>query len=86
MSVRDISDHLQRRNGESLARWREKWFLQGGTLFHARPLQDLRNEDQLRRWRTIEWQVRQTGKSLKTRTVVNLAVWRMSRARKRKQA
>lgn len=68
------------RNQENKARWYWRWAKQGGSFFTtARDLRDLRNAEDLRRWRTIEFKRRRLGK--KARKVVNLAAWRIDRAR-----
>lgn len=68
------------RNQENKARWYWRWAKQGGSFFTtARDLRDLRNAEDLRRWRHIEFKRRRLGK--KARKVVNLAAWRIDRAR-----
>lgn len=55
MSVKEFLDHLALRNSLNRARWAWRWAQQGGTYFTtARPLQDLRNDDDMVRWRKIE--------------------------------
>jgi len=68
------------RNQENKARWYWRWAKQGGSFFTtARDLRDLRNAEDLRRWRTIEFKRRRLGK--KARKVISLAAWRIDRAR-----
>lgn len=56
MSVKEFLDHLALRNSLNRARWAWRWAQQGGTYFTtARPLQDLRNDDDMARWRKIEY-------------------------------
>jgi len=56
MSVKEFLDHLALRNSLNRARWAWRWARQGGTYFTtARPLQDLRNDDDMARWRKIEY-------------------------------
>jgi hypothetical protein len=87
VSVKDVPDHLAVRNSESLAEWRWRWHLQGGSgLFHARSLRDLRNDEDLKRWRVIEFQVRATGRAIRKRKVVSLAAWRIERAKRTSMA
>jgi len=70
------------RNQENKARWYWRWAKQGGSFFTtARDLRDLRNAEDLRRWRTIEFKRRRLGK--KARKVISLAAWRINRARRR---
>ena len=50
---------LDRKNSENRARWLWRWHLQGGSRFwSARPLRDLRNDEDLRRYREIEFRRR----------------------------
>jgi hypothetical protein len=68
------------RNQLNKARWAWRWSAQGGTYFsHARPLQDLRNDEDRSRWRLIEFKRRHLPMG---RRVVNLAAVRIERARK----
>lgn len=76
------------RNQENKARWYWRWAKQGGSFFTtARDLRDLRNAEDLRRWRTIEFKRRQTGLSKRSHAkVVNLAAWYLRKALNRKSA
>ena len=68
------------KNAMLLARWKLKWKLQGGSsLWHARPLPDKRNEEDLRRWRAIEIKRKHARKD---KRVVNMVTWRYQRARR----
>jgi len=68
-------------NMEHTARWWSRWKLLGGSLFAPpRPMQDLRNEEDLRRYRLIELKRRHTPYG--DAAIVNLAAWRLRRARR----
>lgn len=68
------------KNAMQLARWKLKWALQGGnTLWPARPLTDKRNEEDLKRYRKIEFERRHARK---TNRVVNMVAWRYNRVRR----
>lgn len=73
---------LDVKNLTNIGRWWQRWKLWGGSMgWHARPMQDLRNEEQLRSYRDIEFRRRHTpyGEA----QIVNLAAWRLRRARRR---
>lgn len=71
---------LALKNSRHVALWRWRWHLQGGSKFWiARDLQDLRNEEDLKRWRKTDWRLRHTPYS---KRVVNIAAWRIERARR----
>lgn len=75
---------LDKRNNLHLAAWRERWNTFGGSFHWSPRLQprDLRNQEDLRRWRVIEFKRRQTGLSKKSHAkVVNLAAWELRRLR-----
>lgn len=73
--------HVDVKNLTNISRWWMRWKLCGGSLFgHARPLQDLRNEEDLRRYRVIEFKRRHTP--FGDAAIVNLAAWRLRRARR----
>jgi hypothetical protein len=79
--------YLDFRNQENIARYIWRRHLQGGSSFwRARDLQDLRNDEDRRRWRVIEQKVRETGRGAKAKKVISLAAIRIARARKRKLA
>lgn len=65
--------------------WEWRWHLGGGSIHtRAKDMKDLRNEDDLRRGRTIEFQVAKLlGRPIRKKKVANLAEWRVNRARKR---
>lgn len=68
------------KNAMHLARWKLKWALQGGScLWHARPLTDKRDDEDLRRWRSIEIKRKHARK---TNRVVNMVAWRYQRVRR----
>lgn len=74
--------HIDRKNLTNISRWWGRWKLCGGSLLsQARPMQDLRNEEDLKRWREIEFKRRHTRFG-GDNGVVNLAQWRLRRARR----
>lgn len=76
----DAGDYLYYKNQENKARWYWKWVRYGGSFFTAaRDLSDLRNAEDLRRGRAIEFKRRRINK--KYRKIINLAAWRMERVR-----
>jgi len=78
--MNEIGGYLDAKNRENVAGWAWRWHLQGGSKFWvARPLRDLRNDEDLKRWREIELKRRHLSKQV--RKVVNLAAWRINRAR-----
>ena len=80
----EIGGFLDEKNQENRARWMWRWAQQGGSMhWKARDLLDLRNEEDLKRWRKTEHRLRHTPKSKKK--VINLAAVRIERA-KRKRA
>lgn len=80
--MKDIGGYLYYRNQENRARWMWRWAKQGGSFFTiARDLRDLRNDEDLKRWRAIESKRQHLSKQV--RKVVNLAAWRINRARRR---
>lgn len=73
----DIGGYLFYRNQENKARWYWRWAKQGGSFFTpARDLRDLRNAEDLKRWRAIEFKRQHTRKG----KVICLAARRASRA------
>lgn len=79
----DIGGYLYYRNQENRARWAWRWVKQGGSFFTtARDLQDLRNEEDLSRWRKTEFKLRHTPKS--KRKIINLAAVRIARAARKR--
>lgn len=80
----EIGGYLDAKNDANRARWMWRWAQQGGSIhWKARDLLDLRNEDDLKRWRRLAYALRHTVKS--KRKVINLAAVRIARA-KRKRA
>lgn len=74
-----IGGFLDLKNSISTAKWRWRWHLQGGSShWAARSLRDLRNDEDLRRYRCIELKRRHTPFG---RRVVNLAAFRFERIR-----
>lgn len=66
------------KNSMQLARWKLKWALQGGScLWHARPLTDKRNIEDMKRYRAIEIQRKHVRGS--NRRIVNMVRWRAQR-------
>lgn len=76
------------RNAENLAAWRKRCAQhRGSSYLSVDSFPDLRNQDQLRQWRTIEFKRRQTGLSKRSHAkVVNLAAWYLRKALNRKSA
>lgn len=75
------------RNAENLAAWRKRMAERRGSSFlSVDPYADLRTQDQLRQWRTIEFKRRRTGVRAPRAKVVNIAEWYLRRARNRKSA
>lgn len=86
--MNSIGGYLDMKNQENRARWMWAWARQGGSVFvRAHDLQDLRNEEDLERWRRTEFRLRHTAKSKsKSRKVISFAAVRIARARKRARA
>lgn len=81
--MNDVRNFLQVHNGLRKAQWAIRWSRQGGSMFwHARPLEDLRNEEDLRRYRVIEAKRRQLKRARKAK-VVNLTHERIERVRRK---
>lgn len=77
----NIPGFLALKNSISVAKWRWRWHLQGGSKFWAaRNLRDLRNDEDMIRARMIEWKVKHTPTGKK---VVNLAARRIARAKRK---
>lgn len=79
----NVTTFLHMHNALRRAQWAIRWARQGGSRFwHARPLEDLRNEDDLRRYRVIEGKRRHVkrcrGRKAK---VINMAHARFERVR-----
>lgn len=86
--MNDVANVLQVLNGLRRAQWAIRWSLQGGSKFwHARPLEDLRNEEDLRRYRVIECKRRHVkrcrGRKAK---VINMAHAKFERVRREARA
>lgn len=72
---------LDLQNSERRAQWVLRWHQQGGSHFWcARDLQDLRDEDLLRRWRWIEIEVRNLRRL--SAPVVHIATARLRKMRR----
>lgn len=81
----NIPGFLGQKNRENTARWMWQSHLRGGSMHvKARDLQDMRNEEDMRRWRYIEIRLVQARRELRLGTVVMLA--RLRAARTRRQA
>lgn len=72
---------LDLKNQMNVARWQWRWHLQGGSAsWSARPLQDLRDDEGLRRYRDIELKRRNSPFG---RRVVNINAWKFERIRQK---
>lgn len=79
----DVANCLQAHNGLRRAQWAIRWSRQGGSKFwSARPLMDLRNEEDLRLYRVIEGKRRQVKRAKKAK-VINIAHERIERTRRK---
>jgi len=77
--------YMDFKNQINRARWMWAWARQGGSAFiPAHDLQDLRNEEDLERWRKTEFRLRHTPKSKSKRKVVSIAAWRIRNARRKR--
>jgi hypothetical protein len=78
-----VANFLQVHNGLRRAQWAIRWSRQGGSKFwSARPLEDLRNEEDLRRYRVIEGKRRHLKCSRKAK-VINMTHARFERVRRK---
>jgi hypothetical protein len=76
----NVGGFLYYRNQKARAQWMYRWAQQGGSFFHpARPLMDLRNADDLRRYRLVEGKRRFLKHG---RKVVSFAAWKFRNVRK----
>lgn len=83
MSDIDVANSLQVQNGLRRAQWAIRWSRQGGSKFwSARPLADLRNDEDHRRYRVIEGKRRQLKRARKAK-VINIAHERIERTRRK---
>lgn len=82
----NIKGPLDLSNAENLGKWHWRWHLQGGCMHHrARDLQDLRNDEDMRRWRSIQIRMFQARRQLaRGKKVVNVAKWKFDRIRKQR--
>lgn len=81
--MNDVANDLQRRNATRLAQWAIRWSRQGGSKFwSARPLQDLRNDEDHYLYRKIEGKRRQLKRERKAK-VINMAHARIDRVRRK---
>jgi hypothetical protein len=72
---------LDLKNSVNTAKWRWRWHQQAGSYFWvAHNLTDLRDEDQLRRWRWIEHELRRLPRYRPN--VVNISTARFRKMRK----
>ena len=78
-----MKDELDARNAANISAWRKRMASQRGSSFlTVDPYPDLRDQDDMHRWRVIEFKRRQTGRSKKAHAkVVNIAGWYLRRAR-----
>lgn len=79
-----VPDWLQMKNSRSVAVWRWRWHLQGGSKhWAARDLQDLRNENDMRRYRAVQFGVWQAlRRVLRAPKKANVAQLRIKRAKR----
>lgn len=81
--MNDVANFLQVHNGLRVAQWAIRWSRQGGSKFwSARPLLDLRNDEDHRRYRVIDGKRRQLKHARKAR-VINIAHERIERTRRK---
>lgn len=74
--------YLDIKNSENIAKWRWRWHLQGGSsAWSARPLKDLRNDDDLKRYRAAE--LRRIHIRPRSRKVINLTHEMFQRIRRK---
>ena len=80
----DVANFLQVHNGLRRAQWAIRWARQGGSKFwSARPLEDLRNEEDMRRYRVLDGKRRALKRHRGRRAkVINIAHERMERVRR----
>lgn len=79
----NIPGPIDLKNRRNTARWLWQSHLRGGSMHvKARDLQDLRNEEDMRRWRYVEVRLFQARRELRRGTVVMLARLRSARARR----
>lgn len=79
--IGDIGGYLDAKNRASVAAWAWRWHAQGGSKhWAARPLMDLRNAEDLRRYRGIELKRRRSPFG---RRVVSLAAFKFERERQK---
>ena len=80
--MNDVANFLQVHNGLRRAQWAISWSRQGGSKFwSARPLEDLRNEEDSLRYRVIEGKRRHVKRSRKAK-VINMAHAKFERVRR----
>jgi hypothetical protein len=71
MSDVNIPGFIDLKNRENTARWMLRSYLRGGSMhIRASDLEDLRNEDDLRRWRYVYDRLFQARRELKRATVL----------------
>jgi hypothetical protein len=83
--VNDVANYLQVLNGLRHAQWAVRWSRQGGSKFwSARPLNDLRNDEDHRRYRVIDGKRRQLKRERSRKAkVINIAHERIERVRQK---
>lgn len=82
--MNDVANFLQVHNGLRKAQWAIRWSRQGGSKFwSARPLEDMRNEEDLRRYRVIEGKRRHVKRTRGRKAkVINMAHAKFERVRR----
>jgi hypothetical protein len=81
--VNDSGGYLTAKNSKNLAQWAWRWHLQSGSAhWSARPMKDLRSEEDMRRWRAIFYKAKRLRKQGHcTRPVINFVRWKFERER-----
>lgn len=78
----NIPGPLDQKNRENVGRWMWQTHLRGGCMhFKARDLPDLRNEEDMRRWRYVEIRLCQARRALRRGTVLRFKL-RAAQARR----
>lgn len=81
-----MNDEIALKNADNLDAWRRSWVLQGGSSsWKARDLMDVRDQEQQRQWRVLQFKVRNSGKQKRRQNIVNIAAWKLRRLRNGKE-